>query len=358
MGGASLSSTQQERIGYAVKLDTPSVEAGGTVRGELVLEQDARLGEVKSFTLSCVRVLEGGKRPRLRRVGPPVIHRGRIIPPARVPFAFTVPAEGPITWAGQQVKLGWQLHLKLETTVQTVEGTEPFQVVPRKISQLAPSEPMPSTRRTTTSGVVLSILSILMCWLPCFGAPFFFLSKALSEDSSPGEKTLGWVLGLLAVVAAILGSNFWVARWRSGRSGVSAELLPQRQSFALGSTATVRLSLQLDKQVRVMGATARLWTKEQGQAERQVHEWSRPVDLPAMLEGEYQLDIELLVPEHLPPTLHFFDVRTESYAEVVLKIRDVDDLLVQRELIIAPELLVPETGAPEAAEATETAPPR
>lgn len=347
-----MSSTPQERIGYTVRLDTPTVEAGGTVRGHLVLEPDARLGEVKSLTLACVRVLEGGRRPRLRKVGAPVVHRGRIIPPASVPFAFTLPAEGPITWSGQQVKMGWQLHLKMETTVRTVEGTEPIQVVPRTISELAPSEPMSSTRKGGAFGVVLSVLSLLVCWLPCFGAPFFFLSQALSEESSPREKLLGWVLGLVAVVAAILASNFWVSRWRSGQSGISAELLPQRQSFALGSTATVRLALRTDKQVRVLSATARLWTKEQGREEGKAHEWTTPLDLPPVLEGDFALDLELPIPEHLPPTLHFFDVRTESYAEVLLKLRDVADLQVQRELIIAPERLVP------AGEATESAPPR
>jgi hypothetical protein len=351
-GERGMSPLTQERVGFAVRLDAPAVEVGGTARGELVLEPDARLGEVKSFTLSCIRVLEGESGPRQRRFGKPIVHRGRIIPPAKIPFAFTLPEEGPITWSGQQVKTRWQLHLKLETTLQQVEWAEPLQVVPRRLSQLAPSRPVPSTRKRGASGALLGALSILMCWAPCFGAPFYFLSMALSDESSPGERTAGWILGLLSVVAAIAATNFGVARWRSGRGDVSAELLPQRESFALGSTATVRLALHLKKQLRVEGATARLWTRERAEEEQKLHEWTTPVSLPPMLEGDYSLELEFPIPEHIPPTLHSFDLRIESFCEVVLRLRDVEELKLQRELLITPERLVP------AGEATETAPPR
>jgi hypothetical protein len=118
---------------FEVRLDAPWVESGGRISGHvLFLDDHAQLARLNQVEIHCRARIHGSGSTELVSAGGPQIYAGPVQVPLKVPFAFTVPREGPVSYAGRYVKIDWAITVKLDVSwAIDPKQDAPFRVVPR-----------------------------------------------------------------------------------------------------------------------------------------------------------------------------------------------------------------------------------
>lgn len=128
---------------FEVSLDVTWVEVGGQISGHvLFLDEHGQLEKVRKVEITCRAKLHGsGNTEYVDSWSEPVLHAGPIQVPAKLPFSFRIPEQGPVSYEGRYVKIDWTVTVKLDVPWAIDPKQEAvFRVVPRSAQPIVMAE--------------------------------------------------------------------------------------------------------------------------------------------------------------------------------------------------------------------------
>jgi hypothetical protein len=119
---------------FEVQLSGHSFEAGGKVRGTVIFrEAFSQLEKAAGVRVQLVMGVTGSGSKESKQVFDAMVHSGPVRAPTQLSFEAALPANGPCSYEGRYVKIGWQckVSVDVEWAIDPVV-IESFKVVPRR----------------------------------------------------------------------------------------------------------------------------------------------------------------------------------------------------------------------------------
>lgn len=225
----------------------------------------------------------------------------------RLSFTVTVPDDVPPSHVSDQARVEWVLIASLSDAQGAVlhEETRPLRLLPRRTHQhpVRRDPPVPQSPEKYVKGISvgLMLLPLLCCILPGMGSLLGLLMGLGTQARGPRTVLMLGAAALVVagavVLANMLGANSSVMRVRV------LQLEPLAEGFPLGTTARLRLYLELSESLTVTEAELRLGTGlHANQSSRELLSRRVGLSLPRHLaSGWHTFDVEVPIPQDFIP---------------------------------------------------------
>jgi hypothetical protein len=273
-------------------------------------------------------------------------HRDGPLAGPRLPFTLAVPHGLPPSLEGKDFHVAWELV----ATVRGASGkllhqeTRPLRLLPGRARQLpVPREPPPLRPRSALARLASrSVVLPLGCFGLLVGAAMV-LGFSLEDGFTPAHLVASVVL--LGLCTWMIG---WVLQLASHESLKvrQCRLVPLAEAYPLGSTARLRLSLELTQELRVTGVqlVLRGQLSCEGRWQGLLVQKVQVAPPGPLAAGLQQVDLELPIPRGFIPSR---DQLLRSTCEAILSVAGSAEVRATCVLPISAEV-VEAPGAPAA----------
>ena len=119
---------------FGIWLERGEAELGEPLSGKVVFPAaDEKLLKVKAVTLRVFCSIHGSGNSESVTLLDTTVHQGPVEGPLELPFQFTLPERGPVSWQGRHVKMDWTVLATLDIPwAIDPKRTLEFKALPRR----------------------------------------------------------------------------------------------------------------------------------------------------------------------------------------------------------------------------------